>query len=242
MVVEDSARKAQQLAAQQAKAKPAVAYQPQRRQSQEGYPRGLSIGFRGSLNLSTMNISGDVDEPGYLSTPGGALVFSIPLGNNPLALQLEPGYAERGVKYKFNGVSGQYRDETQGTLRLQYLELPVLFRLQPSVGPLQVILTAGPEVRYLLGGSSRETTVHYAASTGKIISTHTDGGSIDLNEFNRFDLGLTGGIGVGMPLSFGQVFVDGRYHFGTMSVLKNNEGTAYNRTISINAGVLISLH
>ncbi len=74
--------------------------------------------------------------------PGGALLVSIPIGKSPFALQLEPGYAERGGLFTARGLmnNGVDRYENKTTANFQWLEMPLLLRFMPNVGPLNIVL------------------------------------------------------------------------------------------------------
>lgn len=265
MVSDDSLKKAQAAATQLAEAnrlkasqknqavlstanKPTTrrpAAQPRRQPASRPQTGGsIGIGFRGSYNLNSLaDYDSDGSVAGYYNAPGGALVVNIPFGTGLISLQAEPGYAERGVLVTQSGRmnNGIERYEDKSTIKLQYVEMPLLIRVQPKAGPLNLILTAGPEVRYLLGGSLSTARNEYNISSGQQVYSDMDVESIELNRVNRFDVGIVGGGGIGVPLSFGQVFADGRYHLGLIGI-DSEDGTPMNRAISVNLGVVISLH
>ncbi|MBD2755363.1 porin family protein [Spirosoma validum] len=267
LFVEDSLQRARQLATQQAEARSKPAHSVSTNQAMVSRPtarpatrsplqgsashevarRGILFGVRGSLLLNKPTISADVDDPGepsYYLAPGAALLVSIPFGDSPLSLQLEPGYAERGGLFTAKGLmnNGVDRYEDKTTYKLQSLELPVLLRIEPIVGPINIIVTAGVDVRYLLGGTSAYKGAEYNIRTGTLVRSKADSESIQVDKLNRLDVGLVGGLGVVLPTSFGYVFIDGRYHHGLMNLAKEQKSAFYQRGLSANVGILVSLH
>lgn len=260
MFVEDSIQRARQLMVQQAETKQQASqtrpttqtqstatYKPHRSHTGTVAQPGILLGVRGSFLLSKLDVLGGKDElgePSYRMAAGGALLVSIPIGKSPFALQLEPGYAERGSLFTAKGLmnNGVDRYEDKTAAKFQWLETPVLLRFTPSVGPLNIVLTAGAEARYLLSGTVVEQSAEYNIRTGAQVHSKTEVSSIALDRINRLDVGLVGGLGVSLPLAFGQVFLDGRYHHGLMDLDKNNTTQAYQHGFSANLGVLFSLH
>jgi hypothetical protein len=133
---------------------------------------------------------------------GVGAVVGIPIFLN-MYLQIEPKYLQKGglIKLKENGL--EVKSETG------YLEIPVLIRF--PVGEKFHIL-AGPTLGYMLS-SDMESEFGgntFRANAEKIM--------------NNFDLGLTIGGGLSIPVLIGDLFLDGRYTYGITDI--SDDGTA----------------
>lgn len=117
----------------------------------------------------------------------------------------------------------------EAKFRLNYLEVPVLLKLNltPNFN-----LHAGPYVAYLIDSK---------------VTNETNGGAfdfeqnIDNDDLNKFDYGLSGGIG----FDFSSVSIGARYNYGLNTVGKeqNIGGTTYtfpdgkNSSVSVYMGI-----
>jgi hypothetical protein len=157
-----------------------------------------SFGIKGGLNLANTN-GEDVDYRAGLSV--GAFV-SIPAGPM-LALQPEALFSQKGEK-----IGGEKST-------INYLEVPVLLKLSPSLpgDMVRPIFFAGPSLGLLLSAKS---------------------GDVDFkNVMKSSDFGLIFGGGV----EFGKLSLDARYNLGLSAI--NKEALANdikNRAITVMVG------
>lgn len=162
-----------------------------------------AIGLRAGLNVS--DFSGD-DAPENTDPRlgfSGGLFATIPVGASGLFVQPEVIYTQKGVK------SGDDRSGESGTLKLDYVEVPVLlgYAVPVTQSGLTLGAYAGPAVAFKAGES-----LEFNSALG--------GGSLDSDLFRDIDLGGAAGVTVGA----GPFAVDGRYTFGLANALDTEEG------------------
>jgi len=158
------------------------------------------IGVKGGVNFSNLRVDEVADENIKVSYNLG-LFAKLPVSET-FAIQPELLYSSKGSKLKYDNFvmgEGEYR------FNLNYLELPVLAVF--NIGEYFNI-HVGPYIGFLTSANIKDLN---------------DDGSIDdiadLNEddFNRFDYGLSGGIGADI-----NSFIFGvRYNYGLQEIGKS---------------------
>jgi hypothetical protein len=153
-------------------------------------------GFKLGLNLAKSTGS---DATGAKTRVGGIfggfMTYSI---NDLFAIQPELFFSAKGSK----------RDVTGGTasVKLNYLEIPVLFRVQLAGGTkFKPNFYAGPEIGFLL-------TAKYSPASGSDMDVK--------NDYKSTDFGLIGGVGAEYPIGSGKLLIDIRYDAGLSKVVK----------------------
>jgi hypothetical protein len=168
-----------------------------------GFAQLPSFGVKGGLNLANVggDAAGNVDYKAGLNL--GAFV-SIPAG--PMfAIQPEALFSQKGTKV--GDVKSSYN----------YLEVPVLFKLSPSLPGdiVRPIFFAGPSAGILLSAK------------------HDDADVKDLMKSADFGLTIGGGV------EFGKLSADLRYNLGLSSIGKSIGGISAdikNRAITVMLG------
>lgn len=170
---------------------------------------GLRIG------ATFMTIGGE-DAPSDLNrrtglTVGGFVVFDVV---GPLAVQPELNYTQKGA------------EEPGGTTtKLDYVELPLLLKLQPpSSGLVSPSLLIGP-----------------TAALNVKAEEETSSGSTDISDNIRTgELGLMVGVGVDAALGMGTLLLDARYGLGVTS-LDEDDDVAETDISTRNQGLMITV-
>lgn len=189
-----------------------------------------SVGFLGGVNLATFHET--PAEKGLFSTrsfleAGG--VVDVGLGRR-LSLRFEPMFRVKGSDVTF-ALFGPAPSTPTGSLRLSYLELPVLLSLSLGSGAVRPYLLAGPTLGYLTSAKAKDNAS----------GTETDA----LDAFNRTDLGVSLGGGLSAPVGRARVFVEGRYNLGLKNILKESKdtegATLKTRGVAVAAGVTFRL-
>ncbi len=161
-------------------------------QAQDDMGPKTQLGIRGGVTISNQNFEdGHLDEdPESKFGMDLALLLKIPLGGEFLELQPELHWMQKGTVIK-DAMNGDI------TATLNYLELPVLLRLNFG-GGLKLFGLAGVSAGYLLGGD-------------------LDGDSVteDIKDVYE-DLDFSGHVGVGIGL--GPIEVDVRYNAGLSDI------------------------
>ncbi len=221
----------------------------------------VSIGLRTGVNFAKFNI--DSNDPDYddflVKNKVGvnlALLVNFALGETPLSIQIEPGYSQRGMINKednthtSNGTT--YRSVDKFTLSANYFELPVLLKFSPKIGPVEAMVSVGPELRFLYS-PMKYTVASQSYEDGVLTDNSTESGNMEWEENQdpgKTDIGLVGGLGVAVPLGKLKLFAEGRYHYGAAFINKTSTDlgssvTIYekfsNRGLSVSVGILYRL-
>jgi hypothetical protein len=194
-----------------------------------------SFGIRAGMTSTSMrgdavsSLNDLIDYTNGMITTGNRKGFfaggfvSIPLSQQ---IAIEPGvyYSQKG--YSLNGALNQKGVEilnlnAKAQLQSQYIDLPVL--LKANVGGLEIF--AGPQVSYL-------TKADLRTSAG-ILGFNILNKKMDATEqMNRWDAGVTGGIGYQFKNGFG---VSAAYDHGLSKADANKNMETYNRAFKVGA-------
>lgn len=188
----------------------------------------LSSGMRGNAVDNFKNIldftNGKVTTRNFTGFFAGGYA-SLPMSSN---LSFEPGiyYSLKG--YELDGSIGLKGMDFLGAnakaiLQSQYVDIPVL--LKGNFGGFQVF--AGPQVSYLTQANLK--------TTAGILGINLLNKSMDVtSQFNRWDVGVTGGIGYqftnGLSLS-------ASYDYGLSKADAHQNVNAYNHAVKIGIGI-----
>lgn len=175
----------------------------------------IQVGVRGGANwafASKPDFLGSL-TPTLHPSPGptGAIFLDIPL-NERVSFRPEIAYVQKGFVVK----EGMDLNLGGFTLPLgariayqsQNLEIPLLFKVNMTDGPVQPYLIAGPAVGYAMDGRVRTRAT--ALISTKPIDVDVNYGDM----LNRWDISAVGGLGVSMDAGVGKLFVEGRYTHG----------------------------
>ncbi|MGB8192114.1 MAG: porin family protein [Chitinophagaceae bacterium] len=188
----------------------------------------VSSGMRGEAVNNFKNLLDFTD--GMITTSNHSGFFaggyaSIPVGE---IVSIEPGlyYSQKGydVKGTLKGKGVELLGVNAGAkLTSQYIDLPVL--IKANISGFQVF--AGPQVSYLAKSDLRTT----AGVLGfNLLNTKMDA----TEQFNRWDVGLTGGVGYQFANG---VNISAAYDHGLSKVDANQNFDSYNRAFKVGVGV-----
>jgi len=159
------------------------------------------FGVKGGLNMSNL-YTDDADDENVLFGFNAGVYATLPVSDF-VAIQPELLFTTRGSKLEYNNALAQGNVK----LKLNYIELPLLVRVNITKN---FNIHAGGYASYMVS----------AKSTG-------DGdfefeNQYDTGDFNKFDAGLAGGIGVDFsPLSVGL-----RYNYGLTTIVKDGDDSS----------------
>jgi len=195
----------------------ATAIHAQVREGYAGDRRGAAWGFgvKGGVNSARAELEQFEDEKDRLGFNAGAI---FELGTNrPLSLSFEPTYVVKGTEFDIG--------ETLAEARLNYLEFPVLARLNLDLSPnFRLFGMAGPNVAVNLDADFDEET----------LLTKDDVEPVDV----LLDVGGGAGLGIAPALSLiGEV----RYSHGFMDILEEDTEPVQEwnvRDLKVSAGLL----
>ncbi|MDO7886730.1 porin family protein [Hymenobacter cheonanensis] len=150
--------------------------------------QSVLFGLKAGANLS--NLSGDlVNQSQYNNRFGfhGGVMVNFGLANDLISIQPEVLYSQKGFKYadqSYTVLGNTYRNT--GSVRYDYLDVPVLVRLKVS----GVFFEVGPQYSYLMNISTDRTQT----ANGNVVGT-AGSGTTNLDNVNRNELGYVGGLG-----------------------------------------------
>ncbi|WP_100614395.1 porin family protein [Confluentibacter citreus] len=176
-------------------------------QAQTNDPLQVQFGVKGGVNFSNMYTE-DVDDDNMLTSFNAGLYVNIPVSSS-LSIQPEFLYSRKGSELSYDNLFAT------GTakFKLNYIEVPVLLKMNVTDN---FNIHVGPYVAYLI-----DSQVTNESSEG----TYDFESNFDNDDFNKFDAGLSAGIGFDFD-SFG---IGARYNYGLIAVGKERDfgGTTY---------------
>ncbi|RCH56428.1 hypothetical protein DJ568_00785 [Mucilaginibacter hurinus] len=161
---------------------------------------GINLGqFRYPGKHSDFAISGET-VTGYQA--GIALDLDI---SNSVSVQPGLSFIRTGTKYRLGGYPNNYED---GTIKINYLQLPVNFLYHLPVSAHDIHFGGGPFIGYALSGIFKKTNRTYNPGSDVPVVTESDGDlkfGGDINEnYKRlnYGIGFTAGITLKNSLMF----------------------------------------
>ncbi len=159
---------------------------------------------------------------GYISSHNRTAFYvgagvDIPLGD---LVSVEPSlvYTQRGYGLRGNLTINDLKIDAlnaRATSQMHYIDMPVLLKVKPAAG-LQIF--AGPQVSYLVENNLRADVA--------VLGFSLLNRDIDItDQFNRWDVGVTGGIGYEFANGFG---ISAAYERGFQRLDKNQNFKAFN--------------
>jgi hypothetical protein len=202
----------------------------------------ISVTPKVGINLANVAINENNQQAGQQSllglTAGVGVNFAL-TPDNFLSVQPEILYSQKGWGAENSGLLNY-----DGSYRLNYLEVPVLLKINFGGETVRAYVNAGPSFGYLLSGRL----------TGDWNALGILGGEIDgpikftetpnpllLNELdaNRTEFGLNFGGGAGYAFGGKILFLDLRYNMGLTDY--NRNFPSKNRVFALTAGLQIPL-
>jgi len=142
---------------------------------------------------------------------GMAIELDLP---GPFSIQPEVLYSLKGTRI------GAANSDT-GTIKLAYVDIPVLVKFNISVPVLNPSVYAG-------------------VSIGVLLSAKAGTPEQDLkDQFAKTDYGIVVGAGVSIPIFITDLSLEARYYYGLSKLDKNGSLKQYNRVISLLAGITL---
>lgn len=199
----------------------------------------FAVGISGGYVMSSINFQPEVPQQQLGGVIGG-LTFRYTTEkyfSSICALVAEVNYAQIGWREEIldlkdqpviNAVTGMPEEYQR---RINYIQIPILARLgwgRERKG-LQFFFEAGPQMGIFLNEKTEANYVleerNYAARTSKIINQE------DMPVENKFDYGITGGIGLEFSIpKAGHIMLEGRYYYGLGNIYGNSKRDYFGRS------------
>lgn len=207
----------------------------------------FSFGPRVGLNLSNAQIEGEEDFPATKNRAGLQIGLAAVVGTGHFTFQPAVLYSQRGFKIKesqrieFNGE--EFAIDVDMNTQFDYLEIPLQGAYSQNTDGTGVQILFGPYIGIGLNGKSRTkatVTAQGQTVTETENTTFKFDGDSDANDddehLNRFDAGLTAGLGY----RHGSFLVQGGYSLGLANLLPESDDTDEDSAIK-NRAIQISL-
>ena len=183
-----------------------------------------SFGFKGGLNFSNL-YTDQVDDNNVLTGFNAGLYAKFPIAKG-IAIQPEISYTTKGAELVYNNALANGTSK----FNVNYVEVHVLLVLNITDN---FNVHVGPYAAYMVSGKTETDS-----------NIFTSENQLDTNDFNKFDAGLAGGVGVDLDaLNFGV-----RYNYGLTNIGKERDfgGTSYtfpdakNSVLSVYVGLRLN--
>jgi hypothetical protein len=200
----------------------------------------VSIIPKGGLTLSTISYEKtanfSIEEEESKSTTGfvAGLGFNIPITEDGFfSVQPEVLYLQKGYRVDYSNALGSLDLEE----KFNYVEVPVLGKVNFGTEKIKLYVNAGPSFGYALDGKYESVVKAGPLSlntSGKNIfeaepdNSTGDDAYFDPKYYNRLDIGLQFGGGIGLAVGPGAVLLDARYGLGLTNFYKGNTDNSSN--------------
>ena len=184
----------------------------------------FAVGFNGGINLNSVTFSPTVQQKNLMGINGGLTVryisekyFSMICG------------AQVELNFSQHGWAEFYEDfpELQYTRKMNYVEIPFLAHLAFGRDRgVQFFIHAGPQVGFFISDTRTLNDAWNSLPNNVIITTEQH----DKNVENKFDYGITGGLGLELRTKAGNFLVEGRYYFALSDFYKSSKKDYFSRS------------
>jgi hypothetical protein len=192
-----------------------------------------SFGLRVAANLANVSISSGVDIPDTKAVFGPAFGIVAEIGaGDMLAFQPELLYSGHGFGFEEESLLGE---TVEINIRYNYLQIPLLAKLKLGSEAVGINIVAGPHLGFGIGDITAETM--FLGEKEKDTSSWEDAGQ------KKFDLGVTGGVGLTFPAGPGVFGLDARYQLGLTNIIEDpdEDEKASNRVLQVGLSFLIPI-
>jgi hypothetical protein len=189
-----------------------------------------TIGFKLGPSFSTLSSDEDEGQKTLTKFTGGGFI-RFDMGN--FGLQPELMYVSKGAK--FSDVEDGMAFE--GSLQLDYIEIPVLFVLPFGTGAgMAPHVYAGPAFAFEAGCS-----FGFSGGGFNVSADCDDGDGEFTGDRRKLDVGAMIGGGISVPMGPGAVLLEARYNFGLINLIKDSNETLRNRSGAVLVGYSMPL-
>jgi len=187
------------------------------------------------------SVQGMSQKPAAGFTGGAAIDIKI---HKWFSIQTEFLYITKGYSstYTFTDSSGNKNGSQTDKYTFSYIQIPILAKANYSKGNFKMYATGGASFDYGIGGSCKISQSGYSLSgipsSGKTYfenypSSYTANGFIQYftkSSFNRSDISLQFGGGIGYKVGIGTITFDARYGLGLINFYKKAVDNYYQST------------
>lgn len=189
--------------------------------AQTHYKARISAGVRGGVTLARQDLSPSVPQK-FVMGSTGAVTFRY-TEEKLFGLVAELGWAQRGWQEDFEESPLRY------SRHFTYITLPVMTQIIFGGRRAKCFINLGPEFSYMIGESiSSNFDYNDLSSVTDWPERQRMTEQLGMKVQNRFDYGITGGIGVEFYVQpRHSVTLEGRYYFGLGNIFKATKADTF---------------
>ena len=192
----------------------------------------IAVGFSGGVALNTIGFDPTIKQDMHAGPTAGfvARFTSEKYFKILCALQLELNYTQLGWKENITDKDSNPLPDTYERHQ-NYIQLPVLARLGYGREERGVMgyLVAGPQVGFCIGEKTQQSAFTLN-DDGTPNRPNGMSAQYNLDIQNKFDYGITAGLGIELSTKIGHFMVEGRYYYGLSDVFKNSKKDIFGRS------------
>ena len=174
--------------------------------AQKLYEPHIHIGAKGGATFSSVIFSPEVDQSMTTGVLGG--VSFRYAEEKYVGLMAELNFAQRGWKESFEEGEPYKYSRT-----LSYIQLPLMTHIFFGSKRVKYVINLGPEISYMLDDNISSNFDY--KKPPQFANAYRTTAQLDMPIQNRFDYGITGGLGIEVKLNrLHSLMLEGRYYFG----------------------------
>lgn len=185
----------------------------------------LAVGVNGGINFSNVSFSPSIKQNSLQGINGGITAryicekyFAMICG-----VQLELNLSQRGWDEKIEDGTGNTYSRT-----LNYLEIPFLAHVAFGAEGhgVRFFINAGPQVGFFISDKEEMGGGEWNTDYRPNGVVYQYGKAVE----NKFDYGITGGLGLEVRTGIGSFLVEGRYYYGLSDIYGNSKKDDFSRS------------
>ncbi|WP_291529143.1 porin family protein [Bacteroides sp. UBA939] len=184
----------------------------------------FAVGFNGGVNMNSVSFSPAVRQKNLMGVNGGltARYISEKYFSMICGVQLELNYSQHG----WDEFNEDYPD-LQYTRKMNYVEIPFLAHLAfGKERGVRFFINMGPQVGFFI--SDTRTKNDAWDNLPSIVAITTEQHDKDVE--NKFDYGITGGLGLELRTKAGNFLIEGRYYYALSDFYKSTKKDYFSRS------------
>lgn len=200
----------------------------------------FAVGVNGGVTMNTMNFQPTIKQSQAVSPSFGLTARYIceKYFTTICGVQLEVNYANLGWKEQIEDGSGNTYKRNHS-----YVQVPMLMQMGWGYEQrgCKFLFEAGPQIGY-----NFSTSEDYGGGTWD--TSHRPNNVVQqygMDVDNKFDYGITGGVGIELSTGIGHFMLEARYYYGLADVFSNSKKAVFarsaNQTISARVTYLFDI-
>ena len=189
------------------------------------YRDNLAIGVNGGATFNTMFFSPSIKQHTLQGFCGGitARYISEKYFAMICGLQVELNYSQRGWKEKIEDGTGNTYQRT-----LNYFEIPFLAHLAFGADNrgVRFFLNAGPQMSFFINDKEEKGGGEWITDYRPNGVIYQYGKAVE----NKYEYGITGGLGLEVRTGIGSFLIEGRYYYGLSDIYGNSKKDDFSRS------------